>query len=114
MNKRRLFLIGLILLCAGTLFARGKKEKEENPPVQIVKITGVVRLVGNDNFSELVISNTEGEWYIANEEKDKLHQLQQQTVTVEGEESVFEMRFAGGMSAGTRRTLRNIRIISTP
>jgi hypothetical protein len=42
----------------------------------------------------------------------KLHDFQHQVVTVEGEETVVELRFANGLSAGIRRTLRNIRVIS--
>jgi hypothetical protein len=34
------------------------------------------------------------------------------TVTVEGEETVTELKFGNGMSAGIRRDLKNIRIIS--
>jgi hypothetical protein len=43
---------------------------------------------------------------------DKLHDLQYRTVTVEGEETVRELKFGNGLSAGIRRDLKNIRIIS--
>jgi len=89
------------------LFARGGKEKTKT-----VQVTGIVRLVGNEPFSEIVITNSQDAWYIAREEREKLADLQQQTVTVEGEETVTELKFANGQSAGTRRELRNIRIIS--
>ena len=42
---------------------------------------------------------------------DKLLNLQQRTVTVEGEAVVREIKFANGRSAGTLRELSNIKII---
>jgi len=91
------------------LFALGNKEKE--PPVAVVQATGVVRLTGSALFTELVISGAEQSWYIAKEDAGKLHDLQQRIVTVEAEETVREMFFANGMSAGIRRELRNIKVM---
>jgi hypothetical protein len=110
MNKQRLLLITLLLLStlSAALYARGDKEESK---LQILQITGVVRLVGTDLFPELVITTNNGEWYIANDERDKLHDLQHRTVTVEGEETILELKFASGMPAGTKRILRNVRII---
>jgi len=96
------------LLCtAAVLPAWGNREK-----ANIVRVTGTVRLVGNEPFSEIVISNSDNAWYIPRDEKAKLTDYQHRTVTVEGEETVTEMKFANGVSAGTRRELRNIRIIN--
>ena len=68
----------------------------------------------NERVFELPSFNNRGtaEWYVAAEEMDKLHNLQHRRVTVEGEETVRELTFANGLSAGIRRELRNIRIIS--
>jgi len=41
-----------------------------------------------------------------------LHDLQHRTVTVEGVETVTELYFANGLSAGARRELKNIKIIA--
>ena len=79
---------------------------------EIVQVTGIVRLVGNSPFTEIVITGQEKEWYIFREEDALLRDLQHQTVIVEGEETVRELRFANGLSAGERRTLRDIKIIS--
>ena len=79
---------------------------------KLVQVSGRVRLVGSMPFSELVISGEDGEWYIAKEDESKLKDLQQRTVAVEGEETVIALVFANGMSAGQRRTLTNIKIIS--
>jgi len=109
-RKRLLFftflLVGLIFCF--DLYARGNREG--NKP-RIVQVTGVVRLVGTALFPELVITSDDGEWYIANNEMHKLHDYQHRIVTVEGEETVIELRFTSGMPAGTKRILNNIRII---
>jgi len=103
----------LFLCFAASLSAIGTKEKDggKTAPAVVVKVTGIVRLVGA-NFPELQITNSETSWYIADGERDKLNDLQHRTVTVEGEETVKELRFASGKSAGLRRELRNIKIIS--
>jgi len=142
LNKKYiLILITLILFCVTSLNARGNREKEEarasdslpvielkTPPsnevldtVRVVQVTGIVRLVGNEPLTDLVISghetseektSTAKTWYIARDERSKLHNLQHSTVTVEGEEIVRELTFASGLPAGIRRDLSNIKIIT--
>jgi hypothetical protein len=112
----RLFFLAPLFLClAASLPAFGAKDKNAGkaaPAVTVIRVTGVVRLVGSANFPELLIDNSQEFWYIARDEADKLHDLQHMTVTVEGEETVTELKFGNGLSAGTRRDLKNIRIIS--
>ncbi|MDR2942621.1 MAG: hypothetical protein LBV17_08540 [Treponema sp.] len=91
--------------------AEGRKEKGTEKS-NIIKVSGTVRLVGTSLFPEIVITGSENEWYVEKEEMSKLSDFQHRKVTVEGEETVIEMRFASGLSAGVRRTLRNIKIIS--
>jgi hypothetical protein len=113
--NRKLFFTLLFLYFAVSLSAFGAKEKDNDktvPDVTIIQVTGIVRMVGNAPFTELQIKNTQASWYIANDEKNKLSDFQHRTVTVEGEETVRELFFANGMSAGLRRELRNIKIIS--
>jgi len=107
MNRKIIFSL-LFLLTFASLPALGNREK--TVPT-IVEVTGIVRLVGTDLFRELVISNENNIWYIAADEINKLIEMQHRTVTVEGEETVTELQFANGHPAGTRRELRNIRII---
>lgn len=117
---RVFIVIGLLMFFITGLHARGSRE-EAPPPApeagssvqdsRLVQITGVVRLVGSSMFSELVITTAEGDYYVASDDRYLLHDLQQRTVTVEGDETLSELRFAGGQSAGTRRHLRNVRII---
>lgn len=109
MNKIFLVVV-MFLLTAMMAFSFGSKEK--TVPANFIQVTGTVRLVGTGLFNDIVLMSEDNQWYIAKEEKDKLHQYQHQTVTVEGEETVRELKFANGMSAGLRRELRNIRIIS--
>ncbi|MDR2729702.1 MAG: hypothetical protein LBB81_02255 [Treponema sp.] len=109
----RIFLLAPMFLCfAASLSAFGAKEKDSGKAPVIIQVTGIVRLAGNANFPELQIRNSETLWYIARDETDKLHDLQHRTVTVEGEETVTELKFGNGLSAGTRRDLKNIRIIA--
>ena len=128
MNKRIVLVV--TLFCLGTaLFAWGRKEeKKAAPPAPaatteekravveelegiLVQATGRVRLVGSGLFPELVITSQDSEWYITKEEEDKLFDLQQQEVIVEGIETVMELTFANGMPAGIRRFLKDITII---
>jgi hypothetical protein len=106
-------LIGLLLLCVTVTYARGNKEKKTPAQVpEIVQVSGVVRLVGSGVFTELVITGSGGEWYIPRDETYKLHDLQQQTVTVEGEETVTELKGANDFIVIKRRELKNVRILS--
>ena len=106
MNRRIVFLLLLVFLAA-VLPARGNRDKNTT-----VRVTGTVRLVGNEPFAELIIQGEDKHWYIAPEDEHTLQDLQHRTVTVEGIETVFELQFASGRPAGERRTLRNIRIIT--
>ena len=107
MNKKFLFFAGFFLLCIAALYGGGKKEKNN-----VMQITGIVRLVGSGLFAELVITGSDYEWYIAGDEKNKLNDLQHRTVTVEGVETVIDLKFASGLPAGKRRELKDIKIIS--
>ena len=104
-------MTGLLLLCAAFTYAFGSKEKDK-PAVEIVQISGVVRLVGTANFPELVITNSDGDWHISADETYKLHDLQQQRVTVEGEATVTERKSTSGIFNMKRRSLKNVRIIT--
>jgi hypothetical protein len=107
MNNRARCLLILFLCLAAALPAGGAKEK-----APVVQVTGRVRLVGSAPMPELVITGPDREWYVERKEEHKLHDLQQRTVTVEGEETVVQLKFANGMSAGERRTLKNIKVIA--
>jgi len=108
MSKMRIFLLVLLSLCVITsLVARGIRQK-----TPLVRVTGVVRLVGSSPFTRLVITGDENQWEIAKEDWDKLYDLQHRQVTVEGEETVTERFFANGEPAGEHRELKNINIVA--
>ena len=108
----RACFFGLFFLCVTMLMpALGGKEKD-TAKKNVVQVSGTVRLVGTSLFPEIVITGPDKEWYVEKEEMSKLRDLQHRKVTVEGEETVVEMQFASGISAGVRRTLSNIKIIS--
>ena len=108
MNKRFLFL-GLLLPFFVAVLPAGETDNEKG---EIIQVTGVVRLVGTSAFPEIVIYTPDRRvWYIPNEEAGKLRNLQQETVTVEGEQTIVRMNLLSGHVL-TRRYLNNIRIIS--
>jgi hypothetical protein len=98
-----------LLLCAALAVALGAREDGEKP--ESIRATGVVRLVRSGPGTELLISNEYREWHIDQKDYDKLWNLQQRIITVEGEERTEELSFADGRPAGERRWLRNIKII---
>jgi len=109
MKKKQRYFFMLMILCMAVLLpAGGSRDKKAN----VVQVTGTVRLVGTGLFPELVITGAEMEWHITQDEAEKLHDLQRRTVTVEGIETVTELFFANGLSAGIRRELKDIKIIA--
>jgi hypothetical protein len=105
--KRIYLVIILFLLTSVILFAFGSKEKD----IPVVQVTGIVRLAGPTLFPELIITGSDYVWHIAADEIHKLIEMQHSLVILEAEETLIELRFANGMPAGTRRELRNVRII---
>ena len=114
MNKILRYALLPVMLCLAVILpaggSRDKKVQEEEFPRQVIRITGTVKLVGSEPFPCLVISGTH-EWYIDMNDVQNLRNLQHRRVTVEGVETVNELRFANGMPAGERRTLSQIKII---
>ena len=135
-SGRFLFLCVFFLCLTAVLPAWGRKEKAETKITDIKKIgleknavkkigegeteeveavlvqaSGIVRLVGSEPVTEIVITGPDKEWYVSREDDRLLRELQHRAVTVEGYESVFELRFANGFYAGQRRTLKDIKIL---
>jgi hypothetical protein len=101
--------LSLFFLCiAVNAFAWGNRDGSKPHKVEV---RGVVRLVGNSPFSSLVISGEDREWYIVPEEQKKLMDLQQQMVTVRGQEYYYDRTFANGTSAGRQYYIKNIVIV---
>jgi hypothetical protein len=136
-NRHSLFLCIFFLCLTAVLPAWGRKEKAETKKNDIkkigveknavekigegeteaieavlVRVTGIVRLVGSEPITEVVITGPDKEWYVSRDDDRLLRELQHRTVTVEGYESVFELRFANGFYAGQRRELKDIKILN--
>ena len=138
MSNRHFLFFSIFFLClTAVLPALGRKEKAETKTIDIqeislgknavekneavepeamkivfVQVTGIVRLVGGGPIPEIVITGPDKEWYVSREDDRLLRELQHRTVTVEGYESVFELRFANGLYAGQRRELKDIKILN--
>ena len=110
----RFAMLSVFFCLAAALPALGGKC--EGDPVRehqaVIRVSGLVRLVGNEPFTELVISGSESEWNIEAGEEYKLRDLQHRRVVVEGVETVIALRFASGIPAGERRILSEVKIIS--
>ena len=106
MNKRLCFCL-FIFFTTALVFAFGRRER-----VITVEVTGIVRMVGAGLLSEIVISGQEREWYVAKDEEYKLIDLQHRTITVEGVQTIIQLRFANGFPAGERYYLERVRVIS--
>ncbi|GHT60077.1 hypothetical protein FACS1894109_17150 [Spirochaetia bacterium] len=111
----RFFLILPLLFSVAALIMGLGRQDTDSPEAEkprTVQVSGRVRLIGSGSGQELVITGTGREWRIDKKDQDKLWNLQQQTVTVEGLETSQEMTFANGTLAGIWYYLRVIRIIS--
>jgi hypothetical protein len=119
MLKKHTFLCALLALplCA---FPFGKKDAapdtvRESPNItegQVVEVTGLVRLIGNEPFPRLVITGSDGtDWYVSDSDQQAIAACQQQTVTVQGTVRLAEMTLANGVSLGTRRILHGVTVL---
>ena len=114
-NKMAALTAALVLTIGFSLVACGTREKSQIEPAAvsetgIIRVTGVVGLVESDPIPEVVISGSDGEWYVAREDEHKLINYQHRAVTVEGTLTVIEMEASNGMSGSIRRTLSNITV----
>jgi hypothetical protein len=100
------------------LFSGGKKAPPEPPALsdgslyeqaaegQVLTVTGTVRLVGNEPFTELVLTDGAGnDWYVAEEGRSLLVPWQHRPVTVRGKVRLLEMVLANGRVLGKRRII---------
>ena len=83
----------------------------ENRVLETVRVTGRVRLVGSGPHTELVITGAAEEWHTLAQDRDKLINLQQRTVTVEGKLDSRDMVLPSGAYIGKRLILQDITVI---
>ncbi|MDR2158751.1 MAG: hypothetical protein LBP23_01650 [Treponema sp.] len=80
---------------------------------QTLTVTGTVRLVGNEPFTELVLTDGAGnDWYIDEDSRSLLASRQHRTVTVRGRVRLLEMVLANGRVLGTRRIIRGATLLT--
>ncbi|MDR2027966.1 MAG: hypothetical protein LBP93_00360, partial [Treponema sp.] len=81
------------------------------PPGEILTIRGRLRLVGNEPFTELVLSDGEGnDWFIEGSVRDSLIHRQQEFLTLRGEAAYQDLLLASGRRMGVRKILRNVTV----
>jgi hypothetical protein len=96
-----LMTLPLFSACAGT---PAKKKA--------VTVTGIVRIVGNEPFTELVVTDKAGvDWFVSKEQRKLLQERQNQEVTVRGTPIVTEQRLANGKALPPRHDLRDVAVI---
>jgi hypothetical protein len=111
MNSVYRIALLLLFISLAVLLAADGEEKSDTGQYAFIQVSGRVRLVGNEPFTELVITGADKEWYIAEDEGYKLKDLQHNSVTVKGIETVMPLIAASGVLVGERRILSNIEII---
>ena len=101
-------IIAILVFSAALANALGSRENKTDT----VRISGRVRLIGSGPLTSLVITTEDREWHVDQADQQKLWQLQQQIVTVEGTEYFQDMTFANGTPAGRQYFLKDIKIIT--
>lgn len=103
---KKILCLLVILLSASLLFAFGTKEHQR------VEISGMVRLVGNSPFYELVITDKDDiDWTICEKEAKGFSHYQQQWITVSGKVKTEDLVLADGKKIGTIRTLSKVKLV---
>ena len=107
-----LLLIVIACTSAALIHAGGSNDPQAPTPPKTVQVSGRVRLVVNEPFTRLVITNEDNEWQIDQKDQQKLWPLQQQLVTVKAKEYYQDLTFANGSPAGRQYFLKDIKIIT--
>ena len=79
-----------------------------------VEIEGRVRRVGSDPFPSIVVTDEYGtDWYLSGD-AEIVAPYEQQIVKIEGTLELRALTLANGVSAGTRRELKEARVVDSP
>jgi len=76
-----------------------------------VEMTGRVRLVGTGRFPLLVITSEGRDFFVDDEEREKLMALQQRVVTVKARKHTYEVFLANGLFSRRHYVLKDIVIV---
>jgi hypothetical protein len=113
LDKGRILFMPLLFI---VLFLAGEHvmplgSKESDSKKETITVAGRVRLVGTALFSSVVVTDEEDQdWYVENEDREKLARFEQRQVTVTGEVEYQDIILANGEKVGVRRFLRNIKV----
>ncbi|MDR2842956.1 MAG: hypothetical protein LBV52_07130 [Spirochaetaceae bacterium] len=104
------FLLSAVFICG--INAMGNSDSGAGKDGESVIISGTVRIVGSEPFTEIVVTDENGtDWFIDSAEKNKLYKYQGTTVNVKGNLYLTDIVLADGNKIGVRRTLKNVSII---
>jgi hypothetical protein len=79
----------------------------------MLTLRGRIRLVGNEPFTELVLSDEEGnDWFIEDPLRDSLVHRQQEFLTLRGEAAYRDLLLASGRRMGVRKILRKLTVVA--
>jgi hypothetical protein len=120
-----LLFLALLISAALPLHALGGREPAPAEPAiplsapgtaateaKHITVTGTIRLLGNEPFPELVLTDSDGnDWYLDGDAKEKARPYQHRELTLRGRPEYKEMTLANGMSVGIRRLLRDAVIL---
>lgn len=91
-------------------YGQGHKEAAQNN--SRIRLEGTLRLVGNEPFTSLILTDSGGQdWYIDAKDQKELLLLQQQHVVIEGTLTVKKMILADGRELPDRKIVSDITII---
>lgn len=109
-----LFAAALLLPARASGLFEGKAYKadwEKAATGQRVELSGTVRLVGNEPFSEFVVTDSEGrDWFIDAESAPLLRGLEHRPVRVTGTVERRAMTLANGKKLEDRRILQKLTV----
>jgi hypothetical protein len=95
--------------------ASGGDAEAEILPGEMARLRGRIRLVGNMPFPRLVITDeSDRDWYLEGADRDLLAPYEQQTLTLTGRAEYQDIILANGTKAGSRRFLRDVRVVENP
>ena len=93
----------------------GDRSGSHAPEGAQVAVEGLVRRVGADPFSHIVITDDDGEdWYVTREDEHLFAGLEQQRVSVRGAVRLRRLVLADGRELGSRRELVEVEILQAP
>jgi len=105
-------LLLLTLLPMMSSYSLGQKDSELAQQGQSLRLEGIIRLVGNEPFTSLVLTDAAGvDWYISNNEKETILPFLQQQVTIEGTVKIQKQVLANGKELPDKKIIENIKVL---